>query len=71
VVFRGIQIMVVDDEDDGGAAIRALLPAEGVEVVTCSSGAQALAKLALCAPAIVIARQRLTGMGGIELLEQV
>ena len=47
-------ILVIDDDRDFITSIRAILEAEGYEVVTASSGKEGLARLSISTPELVI-----------------
>ncbi|MFT5351676.1 MAG: two-component system response regulator GlrR, partial [Gammaproteobacteria bacterium] len=62
------RILVVDDDDDILALLRTWLGNEGFEVLTCSSGEDALGQLHTTNPNLVITDLFMGGMSGMELL---
>lgn len=64
-----IEILCVDDEPDNLEVFRASFPQ--FSIATCRSGKDALAAIAQARPDIIITDQRMPGMSGIELLEEV
>jgi DNA-binding NarL/FixJ family response regulator len=65
------RLLVVDDEPHLLRALGACLRAEGYEVMTASSGAEALARLAEQVPDLVVCDIRMPGMDGFALLRQL
>lgn len=66
----GPAVLYVDDEDDSGLVFKYNFH-DRYRVATCTSGAQALARLAAGDVAVLIVDQRMPGMSGNQLLEQV
>ena len=65
-------VLIVDDHDDFRASARALLEAQGFEVVgDVEDGEAALAASALLQPAVVLLDVQLPGMDGFEVAERL
>lgn len=65
------RILVVDDDDDILSLLSLWLSQEGFEVITASSGEEALTKLAVKQAKLVITDLFMGGMSGIELLAEI
>jgi DNA-binding NarL/FixJ family response regulator len=65
------RLLIVDDEPHLLRALEALLGAEGFEVTTARSGAEALVKLAQGLPDLIISDIRMPGTSGYELARQL
>ena len=65
------RLLVVDDEPNLLRAVAACLRAEGYEVVTARSGADALMRVAERKPDLVVSDIRLPGMDGNQLARQI
>ena len=65
------RLLIVDDEPNLLRALEALLGAQGFEVTTARSGAEALVKLAQGLPDLIISDIRMPGMSGYELARQL
>ena len=65
------RIMVVDDDDDILSLLSLWLSNEGFEVITASSGEEAMTKLAVNQAKLVITDLYMGGMSGIELLAEI
>lgn len=65
------RLLVVDDEPNLLRAVEACLRAEGFEVVTARSGAEALVSVAQTVPDLVVSDIRMPGMSGYELAQQL
>ncbi len=65
------RIMVVDDDDDILALLTTWLGKEGFEVLTCSSGEEALSQLYNVHPDLVITDLFMGGMSGMEVLSSI
>jgi signal transduction histidine kinase len=63
------RILIVDDSDDNRDAVASLLLSGGYTVETARSGHDALLKIAICVPDIILLDIDMPGMNGIELLE--
>jgi len=65
------RILVVDDEPDICELLTEMLSSQGLQCKSCASGAEALELLSQESFALVISDFRMTGMSGLELLDQV
>ena len=65
------RILLVDDEEDIGAALARLLRRDGYQILRANSAKQALELLAEHRVGVVISDQRMPEMTGVELLTQV
>jgi len=65
------RLLVVDDEVNLLRAVEACLRAEGFEVVTARSGAEALVSIAQTIPDLIVSDIRMPGMSGYELAQQL
>jgi DNA-binding NarL/FixJ family response regulator len=65
------RLLVVDDEPGLLRAVAACLRAEGHEVVTARSGAEALVRVAERTPDLVVSDIRMPGMDGYQLARQL
>jgi DNA-binding NarL/FixJ family response regulator len=65
------RLLVVDDEVNLLRAVDACLRAEGFEVVTARSGAEALVSIAQTIPDLIVSDIRMPGMSGYELAQQL
>lgn len=68
---RMLSILVVDDEPDARAYMRAFLESEGYEYHHAGSGAQALEHLRERVPDLVIVDFMMPGMTGLQLCEKL
>ncbi len=64
-------ILLVDDEEDIGAALARLLRRESYKILRAKSGKEGLALLAENEVGVIISDQRMPGMTGVEFLTQV
>ena len=65
-------VLIVDDHEAFRASARALLEAEGFDVVgEAADGAEAIAAVALLRPKIVLLDVQLPGLDGLEVAEQL
>lgn len=64
-------ILLVDDEEDIGAALARLLRRDGYTILRATSGEEALALLAERSVGVVISDQRMPGMTGVAFLTMV
>src|SRR5919106_1431658 len=65
-------VLIVDDHEDFRGSARALLEAEGFEVLgEASDGAEALAAVAALGPSIVLLDIQLPGLDGFAVAEQI
>ena len=67
-VLRGVRVLVVDDDADSNAVVRALLAARGAEVRTAMSAAEALLVVSGWRPDVVVSDIAMPGEDGIALL---
>ena len=65
------KILIVDDEVQVASALRRLFRREGFAVEVALNGEEALQKLPVFEPDLVISDFRMKGMNGAELLEKV
>jgi DNA-binding NarL/FixJ family response regulator len=65
------RLLVVDDEVNLLRAVEACLRAEGFEVATARSGAEALVSVAQTIPDLIVSDIRMPGMSGYELAQQL
>jgi|SRR5205085_7354044 len=65
------RLLVVDDEPDLLHAVAVCLRAEGYEVTTAQSGAEALVRVAEALPDLLISDIRMPGMDGYQLARQL
>lgn len=65
------RVLLVDDEEKIIAALRRLLRREGYELVTATSGAEALTILEADPVSLVISDYRMPGMTGVELFHKI
>ena len=64
-------LLLVDDEEQVGAALERLLRYDGYKILHANSGKQGLEVLAQHKVGVVISDQRMPGMSGVEFLTQV
>ncbi|MCL5959502.1 MAG: response regulator [Chloroflexi bacterium] len=66
-------VLIVDDEQNILSSFRRLLRKEGYEVITMSSGPEALSLLKenAMAPSVIVSDYRMPGMNGVEFLSHV
>jgi diguanylate cyclase (GGDEF)-like protein len=64
-------LLLVDDEEDVGAALERLLRHDGYKILHANSGTQGLEILTQHEVGVVISDQRMPGMSGVEFLTQV
>ncbi|WP_428420557.1 EAL domain-containing protein [Methylibium sp.] len=67
---RNRTLLLVDDEDNVVSALKRLLRRDGYHIVTASSGAQGLQRLAEQAIDVIVSDQRMPGMTGVEFLRR-
>ena len=65
------RVLVVDDERGIREALKQLLEYEGIEVETCASGAEALARYPAFRPHLVFLDVKMEGMDGLEALRRL
>lgn len=65
------RVLVVDDEPDILRLLSLRLQSTGYDVETASSGNDALAKLGVCRPQVVITDLRMAGMDGMALFQHI
>lgn len=66
-----LRVVVVDDEPAVARSLRRLLATHGFDVLTCDSGAAALALLTEASADAVVSDFHMPGMNGVELLAEV
>ena len=64
-------LLLVDDEEEVGAALERLLRRDGYQILRASIGQEGLDILALHEVGVIISDQRMPGMSGVEFLTQV
>ena len=64
-------LLLVDDEEDIGAAMARLFRRDGYEILRASGGLEGLETLAQHRAGVVISDQRMPGMSGVEFLTRV
>jgi DNA-binding NtrC family response regulator len=70
-MIKGAKILVVEDNQNERQGLAELVTTLGFEVDTAWDGNEALAKMAVSDPAVVISDLRMPRMGGMELLRQL
>jgi DNA-binding NtrC family response regulator len=70
-MIKGAKILVVEDNQNERQGLAELVTTLGFEVDTAWDGTEALAKMAVSDPAVVISDLRMPRMGGMELLRQL
>jgi len=68
---KKMRIMVVDDEERFLASTKKLLEKKGYTVETAAGGAEALDKLIMAQPQVIILDVKMPGMDGIETLKEI
>ena len=71
VAPNGINVLVVDDEEDIVDLIKFNLEEEGFQVSTCKNGLEVLPKIEKNSPNLVILDVMLPGIGGIDLCKKI
>jgi CheY-like chemotaxis protein len=69
--LKGLQILVVDDDQDALTLVREILEGAGATVISADSGRAALRALDSCIPHAIISDLGMPGMDGFELLTEV
>jgi hypothetical protein len=69
--LQGLSVLVVDDEQDAGEAVRRLLEMHGATVNVERSARDALARLEHESPDVLISDIAMPGMDGFDLIQQV
>jgi CheY-like chemotaxis protein len=69
--LTGLRILVVDDDPDTRELLTSVLTFYGAEVLTASSGAEALAQWEALQPQILLSDLGMPSMDGYELIKQV
>jgi len=67
----GKKILTVDDDPDILTLLGMRLTAAGYQVISANNGKEALAQVALNAPALVISDLRMPGMDGLALFDAI
>lgn len=70
-ISNGLQVLVVDDEEDIVELIKFNLEEEGFSVNTCKNGLEVLPKIEKNRPNLVILDVMLPGIGGIDLCKKI
>ncbi len=65
------RVLVVDDEPDAVELLQEFLTNKGYEVITASSGEEALRKVKEERPHLILLDVRMPGMNGLDVLRQV
>jgi len=65
------RVLVVDDEPDAVELLQEFLASKGYEVLTASSGEEALRKVKEERPHLMLLDVRMRGMNGLDVLRQV
>jgi len=65
------RILIVDDEPEAGTLIGLMLSQQGFDVLTASSGREALVKSAECTPDLILLDVMMPGMDGYEVCRQL
>ena len=65
----GVQVLVVDDDEDFREACAGVLESDGYEVQRAASAAEAIERAAAWRPRVVVTDLEMPGMSGIELCE--
>ena len=69
--MRGLKVLVVDDDADSNAVVKALLAARGADVHTVLSAAEGLAMADLWRPDVVVSDIAMPGEDGVAFLHQL
>ncbi|MBD2021093.1 response regulator [Leptolyngbya sp. FACHB-36] len=69
--FKGSRILVVDDLADNLFLVQAILEAEGYCVETAESGTQALEKVKLAPPDLILLDVMMPGVNGYEVTRRI
>jgi signal transduction histidine kinase/ActR/RegA family two-component response regulator len=69
--LQGLSVLVVDDEQDAGEAVRRLLEMHGASVSVERSARDALARLERESPDVLISDIAMPGMDGFDLIQQL
>jgi two-component system response regulator GlrR len=65
------KVLLVDDDEDILKLLSTWLRAEGIDVVTATSGSEAMAKLGAARPDLVVTDLKMEGMSGMEVLAEI
>jgi PAS domain S-box-containing protein len=71
IMLTGLRIMVVDDEAETRELLKLMLSSHGAEVITTSSGKEALAQLDESKPAIIVSDIGMPEMDGYMFMKRV
>jgi CheY-like chemotaxis protein len=69
--LQGIRVLVVDDEADARALLRAVLEERGAAVTTASSAPEAFAALAATRPHVILSDIAMPGEDGYALMRRI
>jgi two-component system KDP operon response regulator KdpE len=67
---NNIYVLIVEDEPDLNRAYTTVLQAENMEVDSCFNGEEAIAKVAIRPPDVILLDLRMPKMDGLEFLRQ-
>jgi CheY-like chemotaxis protein len=62
-----VRVLLVEDDDDNRELMAEILGAAGCEVVSATSGREALRRLSECPVDVIVTDVGMPGMGGLEL----
>lgn len=65
------RILIVDDNEDGIEALSGILGSEGYELITASSGEEALQRVRECPPDLILLDVMMPGMDGHEVCRRI
>jgi CheY-like chemotaxis protein len=71
LALRGVSVLVVDDDVDALLMLREILESAGAVVQTVGSAPQALEKLAIERPDVLVSDLGMPGMDGFELIDRI
>ena len=69
--LSGVRVVVIDDEEDAVALVRVVLEAAGADVVTISSPAEALERIAAVRPHALVIDLGMPEVDGFELISRI
>lgn len=71
VALQGVRVLVVDDEEDAVALLAHILEAAGATVTTARSAGEALARLQIEVPDVLVSDVGMPGMDGLDLIRRL